>query len=159
MLFDGFQVLFHRVVDADVDDLKARAFHHHADQVFTDVVDVALDGADHHLADRLDAGFGQQGAQHFHAAFHGVGRQQDLRHEQNAVAEINAHDAHAFDQSVVEHAVGGPAAAEQDVGGLDHLFTQTVVEVIVHLFGQLFIVERVEVQVVVEVFCHVHSSG
>jgi hypothetical protein len=44
------QVLLDRVVDAEVDDFEARAFHHHADEVLADVVDVALDGADHHLA-------------------------------------------------------------------------------------------------------------
>jgi hypothetical protein len=61
-------------------------------------VDVALDGADHHLADARRAGFGQQRLEDGHAALHRVGGQQHLGHEQDAVAEIVADDGHAADQ-------------------------------------------------------------
>jgi hypothetical protein len=71
------------------------------DEVLADVVDVALDGADHHLAHFRRAGGGQQRAQDRHARLHRVGRHQHFRHEQNAVAEIDADDAHALDQRFV----------------------------------------------------------
>jgi hypothetical protein len=87
-----------------------RAFHHHRDQVLADVVDVALHRADHHLADRLDAGFREQRAQDLHPALHRVGGEQHFRYEQDAVAEVDADDAHAFDQRVVQHPLGPPAA-------------------------------------------------
>ena len=40
-------------VDPEVDDLEAGALEHHPDEVLADVVDVALDGPDDDLADRL----------------------------------------------------------------------------------------------------------
>ena len=118
VLLERVQVLLDRVVDAEVDDLEAGAFQHHRDQVLADVVDVALDRADHHLADLGRAGLGQQRAQDRHAALHRVGGQQHLGHEQDAVAEIDADDAHALDQGLGQHVVGLPAALEQDVDAL-----------------------------------------
>ena len=103
MLFQRVEVFVDRVVDAQVNHLEAGTFHHHADQVLADVVDVALDSADHHLADRWHAGFGQQGAQDFHPAFHRIGRQQYFGYEQDTVAKVDPDDAHTFDQRVVEH--------------------------------------------------------
>jgi hypothetical protein len=44
------------------------------------------------------AGLDQQRAQDEHAGLHRVGRQQHFRHEQDAVAEVDADDAHALDQ-------------------------------------------------------------
>jgi hypothetical protein len=110
-----FQIFLDRVVDAEVDDVEAGAFHHHADEVLADVVDVALDGADHHLADASARRWRRAAAQDRHAGLHRVGRQQHLRHEQDAVAEVGADDAHAFDQRLGQHLVGHPAAFEQDV--------------------------------------------
>ena len=46
------------VVDANVVDLEARAFEHHRDKIFTNVVNVTFDGADDHGANRLGAGLG-----------------------------------------------------------------------------------------------------
>ena len=74
-----------------------------------------LTRADHDLADRLGAGLGQQRPQDLHAGLHRVGRQQHFGHEQDAVAEVDADDAHAFDQRVVQDLVGAPAAAEEDL--------------------------------------------
>ena len=127
------------VVDAEVDDVEAGAFHHHADEVLADVVDVALDGADHHLALLGRAGGGEQRAQDEHAGLHGVGRQQHFRHEQDAVAEILADDAHAFDERLGQHLVGHPAALEQDVGAFLDLFLQPVIEIVVHLLHEFVV--------------------
>jgi hypothetical protein len=102
VLLERVEVFLDRIVDADVDDLEARALEHHRHQVLADVVDVALDGADHHLADRLGAGFGQQRAQDLHARLHRIRSEQHLGNEQDAVAEIDADDAHPLDQGVVE---------------------------------------------------------
>ena len=103
MLFQGFQVFFNGVVDTQVNHLKARTFHHHSDKVFTDVMDVAFDRSDDHLANGLYAGFSQERTQNLHAALHCVGSEQHFRNKQNTIAEINTHDAHAFDQSVIEN--------------------------------------------------------
>ena len=115
------EVFLDRVVDAQVDDLEARAFEHHRHQVLADVVDVALDRADDDLADRLDAGLGEQGAQDLHPPLHRVGGEQHLGHEQDAVAKIDADDAHAFDERIVQHLLGAPAALEEDVRRLHDL--------------------------------------
>ncbi len=149
MLGQRRQVFLDRVVDAEVDHLEPGAFHHHRDEILADVVDVALDGANHHLADRLDAGLGEQRPQDLHPTLHRVGREQDFGHEQDAVPEIDADDAHALDQRIVQHAVRGPPAREQDVRRLHHLGFEAVVEVVVHLQDQILVVEAVQIQVVV----------
>ena len=102
-------------------------------------MDVALDGADHHLALLRRAGGGEQRAQDEHAGLHRVGRQQHFRHEQDAVAEILADDAHAFDERLGQHLVGRPAALEQDVGAFLDLFLEPVIEVVVHLLHELVV--------------------
>ncbi|ESY73500.1 hypothetical protein X743_11370 [Mesorhizobium sp. LNHC252B00] len=127
------------IVDAEVDDVEAGALHHHADKVLANVVDVALDGADHHLALLRRAGGGEQRTQDEHPGLHGVGRQQHFGNEQDAVAKILADDAHAFDQRFGEHLVGRPAALEQDVGAFLNLFLQPVIEIVVHLLHQLVV--------------------
>ena len=109
--FQRGQKFLDGVVDAEIDDFEPRALEHHRDQVLADVVDVALDGADHDLADGLHAGFRQQRAAGSPSRLHGVGSQQHLRHEQDAVAEIDADDAHAFDQGVVQHPLGDSSRA------------------------------------------------
>ena len=146
VLLNGREIVLHRVVDADVDDLEAGAFHHHGDQVLADVVDVALDGADDHLADPRGAGLDQQRAQDEHAGLHGIGGKQHFRHEQDAVAEIDADDAHAFHQRLGEQLVGGPAALQQDVDAFLDLLLEAVVEVIVHLLHQFLVVKGTQIE-------------
>ena len=87
------------------------------------------------------AGLGQQRPQDLHAALHGVGGEQHLGHEQDAVAKIDADDAHAFDQRIVQDLLGGPAALEENVRRLLDLGLEAVVEVVVHLLGELLVVE------------------
>jgi hypothetical protein len=111
-------------------------------------VDVALDGADHHLADARRAGFGQERLQDRHAALHRVGGHQHLGDEEDAVAEIVADDGHAAHERLGEDVVGRPAAVQQDVHALFDLFLQTVVEVVEHLGDQIVVVELREDDVV-----------
>ena len=93
----------------------------------------------------LHAGLGEQRAQDRHACLHRVRGQQHLGHEEDAVAEVDADDPHSLDQRVVQHLVRRPAAAEQDVGALGDLGSETVVEVVVHLGHELVVGERVQV--------------
>ncbi|ESY66564.1 hypothetical protein X742_18565 [Mesorhizobium sp. LNHC232B00] len=74
-----------------------------------------------------------------HAGLHGIGRQQHLGNEQDAVAKILANDAHAFDQRLGQHLVGHPAALEQDPRAFLDLFLQPVIEIVVHLLHQLIV--------------------
>ncbi len=146
MLFQRFQVLLNRIVDADVDHLKAGAFHHHGDQILADIVDVALDRADHHLADRFGTGFRQQRAQHLHPALHGVGRRQHLRHKQNTVSKIHTDDCHTSHQRFVQHLGGRPTPCQQNLRALDNFITQAVVHIVENLFHQLIIGKAREIQ-------------
>ena len=94
------------------------------------------------------AGLGQQRPEDFHPALHGIRREQNLRHEQDAVAKVDADDAHAFDQRIVEHALGRPAARQEDVRRLLDLGLEAVVEVVVHLLGEFLVIERGQVEFV-----------
>ena len=58
------------------------------------------------------------------------------------------------DERVVEDPGGRPAAAEQDVRALDDLGGHAVVEVVVHLLGELVVGERREVDLRVLVLRH-----
>ena len=61
-----------------------------------------------------------------------------------------------LDQSLVEDLVCTPASRQQDFGALVDLLGQAVIEVVVHLSGQLVIAQRREVDlVVVQRFGHV----
>ena len=146
MLRDRLEIIVDAVVDAEVDDLESRALHHHADKILADVVDVALDGADHHLAHFRRAGRRQKGAKDRHAGLHRVGRHQHFRHEQNAVAEIDADDPHALDQGFGQDMVRLPAAVEQNSHALLDLFLEAVVEVIVHLLDEFVVGEGFKVE-------------
>ena len=149
MLFEGGKVLVDVGVDAQIDDFEAGALEHHAHQVLADVVDVALDGADHDLADRFGAGLGEQRSQNGHAGLHRIGGKEHLGHEEDAVSEVDAHDAHALDERVIEDAICVPASAEQDVGAFFDLLAEAVVQIVVHLGGQVFVAQRVEIDLVV----------
>src|SRR3954452_5259440 len=145
-------------VDTEVEHLEARAFEHHPDEVLADVMDVALDGPDDHLADRFRAGLREERAQDRHACLHRVGGEEDLGDEQDAVAEVDADDLHPGNESVVEDARRGPAAAEQDVRALDDLGRHAVVQVVVHLLGELIDGERRDLDLGVLVLRHVPLS-
>ena len=97
----------------------------------------------------LGAGLGEQRPQDLHAGLHRVGGQQHLGDEQDAVAEVDADDAHALDERVVEHPVGRPAAVEQDQRALGDLGGEAVVEVVVHLGDELVVGQGSQVDLVV----------
>ena len=78
-------------------------------------------------------------AQDRHAGLHRVGGEQHLRHEQDAVAEILADDAHALDQRLGEHVIGRPLALQQDVDAFLDFFLQPVIEVVVHLLHEFVV--------------------
>src|SRR4051812_32051997 len=145
-------------VDSEVEHLETGALEHHPDQVLADVVDVALDGPDDDLADRLGTRLGEERAEDGHAGLHRVGGKEDLGDEQDAVAEVDADDLHPRDESVVEDLGGSPAAAQQDVGALDDLGGHAVVEVVVDLLGELIVGERREIDLRVLVLRHVPLS-
>ena len=88
----------------------------------------------------------EQRAQDGHAGLHRIGGEQHFRHEQDAVAEIDADDAHALDQTFGQGLVGGPAALEQDMDALFDLFLEAVIEVVVNLLGQFLVVQGPEVE-------------
>src|SRR5262245_42003765 len=138
-------------VDPEVDDLEPGTLEHHPDEVLADVVDVALDGPDHDLADGLRAGLGEQRPENLHAGLHRVRREQDLRHEQDAVPEVDPDDLHARDERVVEDLGRAEAAPQQDLRPLDDLVLHPVVEIVVHLLDELVVGQRVEIDVLVVV--------
>ena len=111
-------------------------------------MDIALNRADDHRAHRGRAGFGQQRLEDGHARLHGVGRHQHFGNEQNAVAEIDTDDAHAFHQGLGQDIIGSPVAAEQDVDAFDDLIVETVIKVVMHLLDQFFVVQRRQIQIV-----------
>ena len=154
MFLERRKVLVDVAVDAEVDDFEAGAFHHHRSQVLADVVDVALDGADHDLADRFGAGLGQERTEQFHSGLHRVRGEQDFGDEEDAVAEVDADDRHALHERIVEDPVGAPSPVEQERGALDDLIGEAVVQVVVHLVDQLVVRQRREIDIVTVVVTH-----
>src|SRR5690554_896473 len=103
VLADSRDELVRAGVDPQINDFEARALHHHGDQVLADIVDVALDGADHHRADLRRAGFDKQRAQHRHTGLHRLGRHQHFRHKQDTIPEVDANDVHRGDKALVHN--------------------------------------------------------
>src|SRR5262249_40759822 len=103
----------------------------------------AFDRADNDLTDRLDARLSQQRAQDLHATFHGVGSEQHFGHEQDAVAEVDADDAHPFDERVVQDLLSVPAALEEYAGRVFDLALQAVVQIVVDLLDELLVTQVV----------------
>ena len=83
----------------------------------------------------------QQRLEDRHAAFHGVGGQQNLGHEQDTVAEVMADDGHATDQCFGQDVVRGPSAFQQDVHTFFDFFLQAIVKVVEHLFDKFVVVQ------------------
>ena len=101
--------------------LEPGAFPHHRDQVLADVVDVALDGADHGDADLRHAGLRQQRAQDLHGSLHRIGGAQHLGHEEDARAEVLPNDIHAGHQAMGQDVGGGLPPRQRLIRGCDDL--------------------------------------
>ena len=98
---------------AQVDDLEAGPLQEHADEVLADVVQVALDGADHdHAAAGLLAG-GHVRTQEVEAGLHDAGAEQHLGDEAVAVAHAHADHLHAGEQGLVQDLAGAGAAGDE----------------------------------------------
>jgi hypothetical protein len=149
MLFERREELLGVGVDAQVDDFEPGPFEHHRHQVLADVVDVALDGADDDLADRFGPGLGEERPKDLHAGLHRVGGEEDLGYEQDAITEVDADDAHAFNECDVQGAIGRPTPVEQNQGTFDDLGGHAVVEVVVHLIDEVFVTQRGKIDVVI----------
>ena len=81
-----------------------------------------------------------------HPALHRVGGEEHLGDEENPVPEVDADDAHAFDERVVEDPLRRPSAFQQDVRAFLDLFLQAVVEIVVHLRDELVVGQRPEIE-------------
>ncbi len=102
MRMDRLDKTLQRNVNLKIDDLKARAFNHHRDKVFTDIVHVTLNGANHRGAEACCCVFGKMRLQHFNAFFHRTRRDQHLRHERLAAAETLADDTHCVHHALIQ---------------------------------------------------------
>ncbi len=154
--FDRFKIVLDRVVDTQIDDFKTGTFHHHRHKVLADVVDVAFDGADDHLADTWCAGFGQKRLEDRHATLHRVRSQKYLWHKQDAVSEVISDDGHTAHKRFGQDIIRFPTALQQDVHGLFDLFLETVIEIVEHLLDQFLVIEIREDDIVffVSHVCH-----
>src|SRR5205807_1668068 len=90
VLFDRGDELLGRRVDAEVEDLEARALEHDHAQVLADVVDVALYRADHVTPDWLGSGLRDERPQDNERALHRAGGDQHLGDEEVALLETAA---------------------------------------------------------------------
>ena len=107
---------------AHVHDLEVITLQDHRDDVLADVVHVALDGGDHHLALRLgdDAGtrffrrlfFFDVRDQVRHGLLHHARRLDHLRQEHLALAEQVADDVHAVHQRAFDHVDRAPLGGQ-----------------------------------------------
>ena len=59
VLLDRLEEILHRVVDAQVKNFETSTFEHHADQVLTDIMDIALDSTDNHGTNGAGTSLGQ----------------------------------------------------------------------------------------------------
>ena len=145
-------------VDAEVDDLEAGALEHHRDEVLADVVDVALDGADDDLADAARrrspraAGAGSPCPTFIALAASSTSGTNRMPSRKSMPTMRMPSTRASFSTRS-----GAPAAAQQDVRALRDLLRQAVVEVVVHLLGELVVVEAREVDVLEIVGRHPYS--
>ena len=120
VLLDRGHELLGRHLDAEVDHLEAGPLEHDVDEVLADVVDVALDRAHQELADRLDAGLGEQRAQHLHGAGHRATGDQHLGHEEVAALEPRPDLLERGDERVEQHGLRLHLQRQALVGQLQH---------------------------------------
>jgi hypothetical protein len=108
-----------------------------ANQVLANVVHVALDGAHDERADRLDAGFGQERAQHVECTGHGPTGDQHLGHEEVAAFKPRPHLFERGDERVEQQRLGVQAHLESGSGEVEHDGGIADQGRVVHLLEQL----------------------
>jgi hypothetical protein len=125
---------FHALIDADVLHDETRALGHHADEVFSDVVEIAAHGAHEQTAGlRGGAAGNEQGFEHGHAGLHRAGRDEHLGDVEDVVLKILADDGHAGDEALLEHFLHGAAGGEGVLGHLFDVLGFALVEALVHV--------------------------
>ena len=129
-----------RHVGAEVDDLEAGALEHDAHQVLADVVQVALDRADDHLAQRADLAGDEQRLDEVHARVHGARREQHLGQEDLVGAEARADDVHAREQAVVEDLACRQPGIERLPGQLRDLLVLSTLQALADLLQNVHLI-------------------
>ncbi len=98
---------------AEIDDLEAGALEHHRHEVLADVVEVALDRAEHHCAGAGGLAFGKMRLERVQGSLHHAGAQQHLGDEALAALHARPDDLHAGQQGAVEDLAGAATLGEQ----------------------------------------------
>jgi hypothetical protein len=119
VLAGGGEDRVERLLDAEVDDRVAVVAEDDVDEVLADVVDVALDGGEHHAALARAGGARQVGLEVADGRLHGLGGLEHERELHLAGAEQLADDAHAVEQDVVDDVEGGVGLQGLVEEGLD----------------------------------------
>lgn len=94
-LAGGFNVFGRGHAVAEVDDVEALGFHHHADKVLADVVEVVLDGADDDGALFFHLVAHEEGTQDIGSGGHRAGGDEHFGDEDVVFLEAFADDVHA----------------------------------------------------------------
>ena len=113
MLFCGGNVSFGSNVNAEVNDLKTVSFHHHLDEILTDIVEISANRTENDLADGLHVACNEMGLEDFRACLHRSCRDEDLGNEDLIVFESYADDAHACEQTVIQNILCGDTFFER----------------------------------------------
>jgi hypothetical protein len=109
MLAAGVDQLLRRHLDAQIDHLVAVVRKNNLDQVLADIVHVAFDRGEQHLAARGRVGLFHVLLQMRHCGLHRLGRLQHFGDDQLVVVEQPADFVHSFHQRPVDDVErGGP---------------------------------------------------
>ena len=122
VLHGGVDKLFRRGVGAEVKDLDAAALHHDLDEVFADVVHVALHGAEAYAADGLAALADHQGLQKLRGGGHATRGHEHFRHERAVGGKCVAEAVHADDHALGENVARAVAFVERLLAEGEQLF-------------------------------------
>ena len=127
-----FDEFFRRDVDAEVDHFESGAFEHRGDEVFPDVVHVALDRSDDDATDFLDARANHHRIQEPHRDLRRFRRHQEFRNEIFPFVEEAADFVHRRNDASVQNFVGGQSGVDQRLrrvgGGGDVAFDDRFVK-------------------------------
>ena len=128
ILHGGADELLRRRVYAEVKDLDAAALHHDLDEVFADVVHVALHGAEAHAADGLGALTDHQGLQKLCGGGHAARGHEHFGNERAVGGERLAEAVHADDHALGENVARPAALVERLLAEGEQLFLLAALE-------------------------------